>query len=101
MTDEQPTRKVSISKTVVLKFASRISALKQRLDDTAAENTTIWKEFEEAGGNKAAFKAVMKLKNQDQAKTADFQFHFDFYADVIGLVIQPDLLDDPETVAAE
>lgn len=104
MPNEQAPRKVAISKTQVNKFAARLSSTKQRLDDVRMENATAWKEFEEAGGNKAAFKAVMKLKNQDAAKTADYQFHFDFYAEVLGLEIDPELfgeVEDDDSVAAE
>lgn len=108
MANEKAPRKVAISQTQVRKFAARLSSTKQRLDDVRMSNAQAWKEFEDAGGNKAAFKAVMKLKNQDAAKTADYQFHFEFYAEVLGLEIDPELFgeveaeeDGDDSVAAE
>lgn len=87
-------RQVGISSTQVKKFHDDLSSKKQRLDDVTMSHAEGWKKFEEAGGNKAAMKAVMKLTKQDTAKTADFQCHFDFYADTLGLRAQLDAFDE-------
>ena len=88
------TRAVAISKQAVKQHAAKISASKQKLDDQRMAHATLWDNFEEDGGNKSALKAVLKLKNQDVAKTRDWQFHFDFYAELFGLNDQDDAIDD-------
>lgn len=89
-------RKAAISSEKVKKLAADIQTRRQKLDDATTAHAEAWKRFDEAGGNKAALKSVLKLLNQDIAKTADYQFHFDFYADVLGLRGQIDLADQAE-----
>ena len=83
---------LGISAKVLKHHAKEIGSLKQTTDDATMAHAQAWKDAEEAGVHKAALKFVLKLKKQDAAKATDFQNHFDFYAEVLGLNDQLDML---------
>jgi len=74
-----------VSSNQFQKFSTRYRTLKQKMDDVRGEMSTLMQQLEEAGYNKAAFKAVHKLAGQDVEKSADYSRHFSAYAKWSGL----------------
>lgn len=93
---EAAPRSIAISDAKVKRHAAAITTAKQKADDASTAHASAWDKFEKDGGNKVALKAVLKLRDQDVAKSRDFQFHFSFYADTLGLTDQMDAFDQIE-----
>ncbi len=66
-------------------FASRIGAAKQELDEVRGTHNEIFKEVEDAGIHKAAFKAALKLHGMEDAKAQEWLREFDSYCHIFGV----------------
>jgi uncharacterized protein (UPF0335 family) len=95
-TMSESARTVAISAADVKSYFQKLSTAKQTVDDARMRGATLWQDFEEQGGNRAAMKFAMKLAKQDAAKSADWQHHFDFYKETLGLNDQFDMYEEPE-----
>jgi hypothetical protein len=79
------------------KFARNIKKLTQQMDDLKMQLASEYKAFEEAGGDRAALKSVMKLAKQDVSKTIAQLKHREQYEQWF---LKP-LLDDAAAAEAE
>ncbi|MDE2105322.1 MAG: hypothetical protein KGL39_49305 [Patescibacteria group bacterium] len=78
------------------KFSKEYSSLKSKMDDARSPVGTLFKEFEEKGGHKAAFKIAHKIADMESLKAQDFWRSLGHYLTVLGVFDQHDLIEHAE-----
>ena len=82
-----------LSDAKLKKFADNIGSTKADLDKARGEHGQLFKQFEDAGGNKGALKMAMKLKTMEPAKAQQHWRDLMRYLGVLGVWDQWELLD--------
>lgn len=104
MTEQVPTFAGKIYDTPSDQFDSivlRLESAIQNKNDMVTEHASEWKNAKSKGVNNEALKLCLKLKKQDQSKTADFLRAFDAYTDAMGIRSQTDLFEQKQAQAKE
>jgi len=81
--DNEP--KGGIQDKDVKKFAADIISEKSKMDKHRGEIGQHFKQFEDKGGHKKAFKAALALDNMETSEAQDFLRSFNRYMSVLGI----------------
>lgn len=90
-----------IPQDAVVKAARHINSYKADMDKARGELGQIYKQFEEDGGHKKAFKDALKMQNMEPISAQEYWRSLNQYMKDLGIFDQMDMFDPvPGQVAA-
>jgi len=97
-TGKASTQHGGLGEAEMVKFEQTLNAKQAKIDTLTGEMSAEWKKVEDAGGNKAAFKLAMKLRNMEETKAYDFLKSTLGYLTGLGFMQQMDLFDQKQNI---
>jgi uncharacterized protein (UPF0335 family) len=82
-----------ISQKKLKDVAANLSSSKAEMDTYRGEIGQLMKQFEEDGGNKAALKFALRLRDMETLKAQDLWRSLESYMEMLGIFDQHDLFD--------